>query len=120
MPLEGKKCKKRVRKKKKKKDEDDSLSVLLVDKASLFNFNVEVLLQQVSALVVLALGRVVLPTVSEDPLHVCHEQLPCGVVTTLQALTHSLQVYTQKSGSQRKTFRYICTGMISYSVYNQS
>lgn len=87
----GKKCKKGILKK-RKKCRRVPRTVLLVDKPSFFNLDVEVLLQQVGALVVLALRRVVLPTVSEDPLHVRHEQLPRGVVTTLQPLTHGLQV----------------------------
>lgn len=91
MPLEGKKVQERDFFK-RKKCRRVPRTVLLVDKPSFFNLDIEVLLQQVGALVVLALRRVVLPTVSEDPLHVRHEQLPRGVVTTLQPLAHGLQV----------------------------
>lgn len=63
-----------------------------LDQASVFQLEVEELLQSVGTLAVLAVRLVVLATVGDDPLQVGDEKLLGHVVSVLQPLRHGLQV----------------------------
>lgn len=65
---------------------------LLLDQASVFQLEVEELLQSVGTLAVLAVRLVVLAAVGDDPLQVGDEKLLGHVVSVLQPLRHGLQV----------------------------
>lgn len=65
---------------------------LFLDQASVFQLEVEELLQGVGTLAVLAVRLVVLAAVGDDPLQVGDEKLLGHVVSVLQPLRHGLQV----------------------------
>lgn len=65
---------------------------LFLNQASVFQLEVEELLQSVGTLAVLAVRVVVLATVGDDPLQVGDEELLGHVVPVLQPLCHGLQV----------------------------
>lgn len=65
---------------------------LFLDQASVFQLEVEELLQSVGTLAVLAVRLVVLAAVGDDALQVGDEKLLGHVVSVLQPLRHGLQV----------------------------
>lgn len=74
---------------------------LLVDEPSLLELEVEELLQCTGTAAVLAVWRVVLPAVCNDPLQVSHKELPGHIVAAAQPLCHGLQIWV--SGEREHT-----------------
>lgn len=72
-------------------------SFLFLNQASVFQLEVEELLQGVGTLAVLAVRLVVLATVGDDPLQVGDEKLLGHVVSVLQPLRHGLQVCGERN-----------------------
>lgn len=68
------------------------MQLLFLDQASVFQLEVEELLQSVGTLAVLAVRAVVLATVGDDPLEVSDKKLLGHIVAVLQSLRHGLQV----------------------------
>lgn len=77
-----------------------NLSGSFLDQASVFQFEVEELLQGVGTLTVLAVWVVVLTTVGDDSLQVSNEKLLGHVVSVLQSLRHGLQVWGEPTGEK--------------------
>lgn len=73
---------------------------LLVDEPPFLQFEVEELLQGTGTAAVLAVGRVVLTTVGDDPLQVSHKELPGHVVAATEPLCHGLQVWGSEKGGE--------------------
>lgn len=69
-----------------------NISNSFLDQASVFEFEVEELLQGVGTLTVLAVWVVVLTTVGDDSLQVSNEKLLGHIVPVLQSFRHGLQV----------------------------
>jgi hypothetical protein len=69
---------------------------LLVDEPSLFELEVEELLQGTGAATVFAVWGIVLPAVGDDPLQVSYEELPGHIVATAQPFCHGLQVWVTR------------------------
>lgn len=81
-----------------------SLQSSFLNQASVFEFEVEELLQGVGTLAVLAVWVVVFTTVGDDSLQVGNEKLLGHIVSVLQSFCHGLQVWEEPTGQSMHVF----------------